>query len=326
MTVSVVFAIAGVIALLFGIVGGGIKAKEVEIPFLNSTARIITVVVGLVLIGITVWLESGKNLPVESGVIQETLPPSATNESIHSQTVVDNSTLTISPTDLPAIMPTSAPTLPSTDEGVEKSFAKLAEAKSWPLVLQDPFDNNDSNWNLWNVDDDQKTETMKIENGVFNWGVTAKQTNVWYYEIAPLSSYSNFYASVKIKRNGFPPEGRNDQANWGLIFRRQGFSFYDFQLNDLQEYSLWLRDDRRATPWTALVGTTKSVLINPGKSNELAIIVDGAEMTLFINGTPVETINDGTFSEGNVGFYVELNYPSSEVMFEFDDFELRQKP
>jgi hypothetical protein len=58
MTVSVVFAIAGVIAILFGIIGGGIKVKEIEVPLLSTRVRIITVIIGLVLIGFTLWEEN----------------------------------------------------------------------------------------------------------------------------------------------------------------------------------------------------------------------------------------------------------------------------
>jgi hypothetical protein len=57
MSISVVFAIAGVIALLFGIVGGGIKAKEIEVPILPVNVRIATIIIGIILIGFTFWLE-----------------------------------------------------------------------------------------------------------------------------------------------------------------------------------------------------------------------------------------------------------------------------
>jgi hypothetical protein len=64
MTVSVVFAIAGVIAILFGIVGGGIKAKEIEIPSLPTKVRIVTTTMGVILISITLWLESNNNAQI----------------------------------------------------------------------------------------------------------------------------------------------------------------------------------------------------------------------------------------------------------------------
>jgi hypothetical protein len=56
-TVAVVFAIAGTVALLIGIFGGGIKAKEIEIPQLSANARLVATIVGIILIALA-YLQS----------------------------------------------------------------------------------------------------------------------------------------------------------------------------------------------------------------------------------------------------------------------------
>lgn len=91
MTVSAVFAIAGVLALLFGIVGGGIKAKEIEIPQLPIAVRIIIIIAGLILIGTTIWLENNNKVPVvasepiqSSAIPPETKAATAASESTQS--------------------------------------------------------------------------------------------------------------------------------------------------------------------------------------------------------------------------------------------------
>ena len=56
MTVPVVLAIAGVVALFLGIWGGQIKAKEIEIPAAPPKARAIVGFIGLVFVGIAIWL------------------------------------------------------------------------------------------------------------------------------------------------------------------------------------------------------------------------------------------------------------------------------
>ncbi|MGB7876930.1 MAG: hypothetical protein WBL25_21305, partial [Anaerolineales bacterium] len=226
-------------------------------------------------------------------------------------------------TTTPAPTQTSESTQVPTSSALEVLYSKLYQAKTWPLILQESFDNNDNQWDMWNVDDTDKKESMQIENGVFQWGLQIKKPDAWYWEIAPLTSYSNFYYSVKVRRIGKPTEEQVNQAIWGIIFRRQGNDLYAFLLNDLQEYYLSLNSDGS---WIDLVGQTKSSLVNSDRSNELAVIADGTEITLFINGTPIKTINDKTLLNGNVGFYAGLIYPDDEVRFEFDDFELRQKP
>lgn len=54
MTVPVILAIAGVVALLVGILGGGIKAKEIEISALSNSSRIIASVLGVIFIILSV--------------------------------------------------------------------------------------------------------------------------------------------------------------------------------------------------------------------------------------------------------------------------------
>jgi len=313
MTVSVVFAIAGVIALLFGIIGGGIKAREVEIPHLPVAVRVVTVILGLAFLGATVWLEGNRALAREPVPTQQvvTLSPASTPPNDPTATV----------TSTPILAQTDTPTPPSENADLEILYSKLYKAKTWNLVLQEPFDNNDNNWTLWNTEDNQKTITTQIDQGVLLLRLQAKGASQ-HWEIAPVSTYSDFYYSVKTKRIGSPPGGIN-QAVWGIIFRRQGSDLYALLLNDLQEYTLYLH---QGTDWKNLIGPTKSSLINKEKSNELAVVVEGSEIIFFINGTAIKKIDDNTLSEGNVGISVGAYNKDDDVMIEFDDFELRQKP
>jgi hypothetical protein len=63
MTVPVVLAIAGAIGLFLGILGGGIKAKEVEIPAVSNRSRYLVGFLGLVLIGMAIWLSTVNSVP-----------------------------------------------------------------------------------------------------------------------------------------------------------------------------------------------------------------------------------------------------------------------
>lgn len=314
MTVSVVFAIAGVIALLFGIIGGGIKAKEVEVPLLSIRVRIFTIIVGLILISITIWLENQSKVPNSDALTQLTLTP--------LQPTVPQATLgTISPknTNTPISISTAVPH----KADLEAMYSELNKAKNWNLVLKDSFDKNDANWPLWNVNDNIKNETMIVGEGVLRWGMQLKIPDQAFYEIAPVFSYSDFYYSAKMKRIG----GRTDenQAAWGILFRRSGKNYYSFRLNDLQEYSVQIHNQEGFA--TDLIGWTKSPFVETDEFNELTVIAEGSDLYFFINGTPVGTISDGTYSEGNIGFLAGVDYVLNDfTYFEIDDFELREKP
>ncbi len=290
MTVSVVFAIAGVIAFLFGIIGGGIKAREVEVPFLPIVTRVVTVVVGLALIGVAMWLEINRN-PAEPLVPT----PQGLSSSPASDQPASSNGANMPATSTPQ-NPSETPTASASN--LAQLYAKLDNARTWNLVLQEPFDNNNHNWTLWNVDDAQKSETMQIAQGVLQWGIKIKQSDSWYWEFASLGSYSDFYYSVKVTRVGQPPAAEVNQADWGIIFRRQGDDFYALLLDDLEQYTLY---QHTGNDWTELVGSTRSSLINSGGSNQLAVVADRTDITFFINDTAVDSVQNSAFSQGNVG-------------------------
>lgn len=56
LNLQIVLAITGCIALLIGLFGGGVKAKEIEVPKIRVGARILSSLVGIALIGIAIRL------------------------------------------------------------------------------------------------------------------------------------------------------------------------------------------------------------------------------------------------------------------------------
>jgi hypothetical protein len=205
---------------------------------------------------------------------------------------------------------------------IEEMYSKLNEAKTWNLVLKDTFDNNNANWTQWNVDDWGGKITRQIENGVFLWGTELKQPDQVWYQVAPVYFNSDFYYSIKIRRI----EGRSKelQAYWGMHFRSHDLDHYEFRINDIQEYSVQIRNK---DSWIELIGWTSTQLVELDEFNELTVIAEDADLYFFINGTPIGMVNDQTYSNGNVGILAGLiHVDGKEVLFEFDDFELRHKP
>ena len=81
MPLSSILALAGCAALLIGLLGGGLKAKEVVVPKISLWTRIISASVGVILIGVSLWLffSQTQQLPVETN-------PTATAVSTSSET------------------------------------------------------------------------------------------------------------------------------------------------------------------------------------------------------------------------------------------------
>src|SRR5215467_8088918 len=102
MTLPMILTVAGCIALLVGLFGGGVKAKEIEVPKISTWPRIFSSVSGIVLIWIGMRLSL---LPDSSAVIPTaTIPP-----GIPTATLIPP-TLTLVPPTATNIPPTVAPT------------------------------------------------------------------------------------------------------------------------------------------------------------------------------------------------------------------------
>jgi hypothetical protein len=216
-------------------------------------------------------------------------------------------------------------TLPSAESSskgfqFEDQYILLSDAGEWPLIESESFDVSDSAWLIFaNKEDKFAKHTQRIENGKLLWGVEALSPDIWYWQVSPYFSYSNFYLSFKFNRN----LGAKSKAFYGLIFRKQGKKYYLFRIDDEQRFAVQLLDNG---DWTDLIGWTKASEIIPGQFNELTVIADGPAMTFFINKTYVGSVNNTAVDQGEIGFTVGVSEISPEILFEFDNFELRQKP
>jgi hypothetical protein len=108
MTLQIVLAIAGSVALLAGLFGGGIKAKEIEVPKITMWARIFSSLVGVALIGVAIRL---PNTPPSPESITATPVPAVQTVSV-SDPILPTA---ITPTDVPPDKPTDTPTQTPTD-------------------------------------------------------------------------------------------------------------------------------------------------------------------------------------------------------------------
>jgi hypothetical protein len=118
-TLQIVLAIAGSIALLAGLFGGGIKAKEIEVPKISMWARIFSSLVGVALIWTAIQhpnsspsTESPTAIPIPTvqTVSDPILPTSIIPTDVPPDKPTDTPIPTQSPTDTPPL-PTSSPTL-----------------------------------------------------------------------------------------------------------------------------------------------------------------------------------------------------------------------
>jgi hypothetical protein len=111
MTVPVVLTIAGFIAILMGILGGGVKAKEIEIPSISLLGRGIVILVGFFFLGLGLWLSYPGGVNALK-VTPSAVPPTLTSTILTNLPGAGTETPPTGGTSTPAV--TATPNMTST--------------------------------------------------------------------------------------------------------------------------------------------------------------------------------------------------------------------
>ncbi len=104
----------------------------------------------------------------------------------------------------------------------------------------------------------------------------------------------------------------------GIIFRANSTSnnFYVFYVTQLGAYELLLCPGNTCRQ---IVVTTPSLAINRGlnSTNLVAVVVTGTTITLFVNRQRITSVNDSTFSHGQIGVvaspFANVGHPTEVV-------------
>lgn len=192
-------------------------------------------------------------------------------------------------TDTPTPTATKTPTLARTATMSDTDPAASLGTPDW-------VDNLD-NGNNWLTDNDAYTE-IKFNNSFMKLTAITDLDGWRLSWPAP----DDFYLEGK-----FQTPACSGTDHYGLMFRtpkNSGASQgYLFAITCDGKYSLRLWDDPKMT---VLIGWTASDKILKGADavNTLGVLADGKTLTLYINGSKVNQVTDGTFTEGIFGVFV----------------------
>ncbi len=191
----------------------------------------------------------------------------------------------------------------------------IRSAAKWPLLLLEPFNNNDNEWIDEDIDDEYAEISVTI-NGVYKWVSRAKQGFVWW--VWPTSDpVGDFYLAVEAQN-----QSDLRDAQYGLIFHfneeTEGYNY--FEVRDSQYFSVWNYD---LNGWTELIPFTLSSAIKPGKNNFLEVIAQDDAYYFLINNEVVAETSIDSPAVGYVGVAIGLSNEGEESTIVFDNFELR---
>ncbi len=210
----------------------------------------------------------------------------------------------------PDIGPTSAAI---TTQIVADSLA--ANARAWPIVLTDAFDENTNDWMEGTDENGYATITFAIDSE-YQWTARAQQAFIW--RIWPsMDDKTDFYLAVDAQQMSGPVNGQ-----YGLIFRNSGGAnnYYFFEVRDDGYFRLLLFYQGE---WHTLIDETWTSAIHAGERNRLEVVGKGAEISLWINGEYVGSALDNRLRTGNAGLAVGLSNAGEEISVIYDNFEVR---
>lgn len=132
------------------------------------------------------------------------------------------------------------------------------------------------------------------------------------------------YQSTFLQVDAMLEEGQAE-SGYGLVFRYQDSgNFYVFAVNNIGEVSMWAFEG--GATWRELRGlpeqwTESSAVLTDGSPNALSVVADGDHLVGMVNHAIVIDVNDSTYDEGAVGFYVattqtSVDDPLADVVFD----------
>lgn len=178
---------------------------------------------------------------------------------------------------------------------------------SWPVVFADDFDDPTSGFGE-SVDD---TYLAFYDGGRYSIELLAEDWVGW----SSLGQFSDFVAELDVISHG-------EAGGAGMIFRNQedGRQFYLFAINVDGLY--WLRM-MTADGWQLIRDWQASPHIRTGAAtNHLTVVCIGPNISLYVNGHYLETVQDSTYSEGEIGLLAGTSVGEPHALFSFDNLQV----
>ncbi len=186
----------------------------------------------------------------------------------------------------------------------------------WEIKLCDEFITG-TNWPVGEDNSMGATLYRSISNGNYRWEITndLDHSNSFSRSI-PGNSFSDFYATFIAQHIS-----GTENDKYGLVFRNDGENLYALEVRDTGFYRLRSRYGGEEERFETLLDWMKSPNFRPGEKNRLSLLVDGPQLTIFINDQFAGEISDNQWQSGSIGLLVGIEGETG--VFEFDQFELR---
>lgn len=203
--------------------------------------------------------------------------------------------------------------IPSGDEteepDVESTLPPLDD-----VLLEDDFSSSSSGWETGEWD----TGTLDYENGVY--AVVSTQAEQLMWGLAG-ESFGDIVIEVEATQISAGPDD-NNAYGVGCRIQPNGEDGYYIRISGDGFYAIDKAEDGEINE--RLVGWEESSAIRLGDAtNRMRVICDGSSIILFVNGERVDSVQDSTYSRGDIAL-VAMTYEDVPTEIHFDNIVVRE--
>jgi eukaryotic-like serine/threonine-protein kinase len=174
------------------------------------------------------------------------------------------------------------------------------------LVLYDPLSDNSKGYD-WDTGT-SSNGTCNFTGGAYH--ISPSKTQFFYLCVAKVSNFSNFAFEVQINIV------KGDCG--GIIFRGDSAKgkFYFFDVCQDGSYRLYMYPDYSGTNAKELAGgSSPAIKVGLNQPQLLAVVAQGSALSVYMNKQKIVSVNDTTYSQGQIGLVADAGNNSTEVVF-----------
>lgn len=174
------------------------------------------------------------------------------------------------------------------------------------VALDDPLTNNNQGYNWEEGTNNNHASCSFTASGL---DVTQPKQQYFHGCIAQATNFTNFAYEVQMKMIS------GDYS--GIIFcaNKASGNYYFFYVKPTGDYALRILSSNQFIGSFLRQGSSPAIHIGLPASNTIAVVVQHGTITLYVNQTMIDSVNDSTYTQGQIGVFTGNDVNAAETVF-----------
>jgi hypothetical protein len=213
-------------------------------------------------------------------------------------------------------------------EAAGASIAPDNTTATGTMIFQDDFSSDNNGWKTGKESDDFGDINRQIVDGKYVMTMMGKKEYYFSINSIPDVVANNFRLSIDatILESNVAPGNLSIELSFREVDGIDG-KHYSISLYNDGTYSgdVWPSGD-----WKTIVDiwprtANSAIKLEKGTTNTIVVEANGPEITLYVNGKKIDTMNDSTITEGgNLSLNLGLDKPNETLKIAFDNLTIEE--